>query len=103
MLFRSGPKLLAVVMLLSAMFAALIMNDATVLLLTPVVIRCCVSSNADPLPYLMGTMMGANIGSLSSAVGNPKNAFIVSQSGIRLLISRFTNCLLRCFLFSPFI
>ncbi|MGI6472734.1 MAG: SLC13 family permease [Candidatus Methanomethylophilaceae archaeon] len=80
-----GPKLLAVVMALSAMFAALIMNDATALLLTPVVIRACMSLDADPLPYLMGTMMGANIGSLSTAVGNPKNAFIVSESGISFI------------------
>lgn len=68
-----GPKLLAVVMILSATFAALIMNDATVLLLTPIVIRCCISMDADPIPYLFGTMMAANIGSLSTAVGNPKN------------------------------
>ena len=72
-------------MVLSATFAALIMNDATVLLLTPIVIRFCISMNADPLPYLFGTMMAANIGSLSTAVGNPKNAFISSEAGFSFI------------------
>lgn len=72
-------------MILSATFAALIMNDATVLLLTPIVIRCCISMDADPIPYLFGTMMAANIGSLSTAVGNPKNAFITSEAGLSFI------------------
>lgn len=83
--FAPGPKLLGMVMVLNALVGALVMNDAAALLLTPVVIRCCASMNTDPIPYLMGTMMAANIGSLATAIGNPKNAYIVSEAGLSFL------------------
>ncbi len=83
--FAAGPKLLAVIMCLNALLSALMLNDAVVLLFTPIVIRCCIALKADLVPYLVGTMISANIGSVATAIGNPQNAFIVSEHGISFM------------------
>lgn len=74
--------MLAAIMLISAVLSAIALNDAAVLMLTPIVIRCCQRTNANPIPFLIGLMMSANIGSISTAVGNPQNAYILSASGM---------------------
>ncbi len=77
-----GPKLLLSVMVLSAFTSAIALNDAVVLMFTPIVIRCCHNLKVNPIPYLIGLMISANIGSIATAVGNPQNAYIASYSGI---------------------
>ena len=77
-----GRQLLVRVMLLSATLSALMLNDAVVLLLTPAVIRCCKSMRADPIPYLIGVFVSANIGSCATIIGNPQNAYIATRAGI---------------------
>lgn len=78
----SRRRMLAAIMLISAVLSAIALNDAAVLMLTPIVIRCCQKTNANPIPFLIGLMMSANIGSISTAVGNPQNAYILSASGM---------------------
>ncbi len=78
----SRRRMLAAIMLISAVLSAIALNDAAVLMLTPIVIRCCQRTNANPIPFLIGLMMSANIGSISTAVGNPQNAYILSASGM---------------------
>ena len=78
----SGPRLLLLIMVSSAVLSAIALNDAVVLMFTPIVIRCCVSTRIDPMPYLVGLMVSANIGSIATAVGNPQNAYITSFAGI---------------------
>ncbi|NLL95303.1 MAG: arsenic ABC transporter [Thermoplasmatales archaeon] len=78
----NGKRLLAVVMVISAAMSALVLNDATVLLLTPVVIRCCAACRMDPVPHLVGLAFAANIGSVATAVGNPQNAYITTEGGV---------------------
>ncbi len=77
-----GRRLLGILMLMSAVLSALMLNDAVVLLLTPAVIGCCRRLRADPIPYLVGLFISANIGSVATAVGNPQNAYIASHAGI---------------------
>ncbi len=77
-----GPKLLLSVMVLSAFTSAIALNDAVVLMFTPIVIRCCHNLKVNPVPYLIGLMISANIGSIATAVGNPQNAYIASYSGM---------------------
>ena len=77
-----GPKLLLSVMFLSAFTSAIALNDAVVLMFTPIVIRCCHNLKVNPIPYLIGLMISANIGSIATAVGNPQNAYIASYSGM---------------------
>ena len=81
----SGAKLLAAVMVSSAVLSAIALNDAVVLMFTPIVIKCCRKIKVNPIPYLVGLMMAANIGSIATAVGNPQNAYIVSFYGIGFL------------------
>lgn len=78
----SRRRMLAAIMLISAALSAIALNDAAVLMLTPIVIRCCQKTNANPIPFLIGLMMSANIGSISTAVGNPQNAYVLSASGM---------------------
>ena len=78
----NGAKLLLMIMCLSALLSAIALNDAIVLMFTPIVIRCCHRLNANPIPYLVGLMMSANIGSIATAVGNPQNAYIASHANI---------------------
>ena len=78
----SRRRMLAAIMLISAALSAIALNDAAVLMLTPIVIRCCQKTDANPIPFLIGLMMSANIGSISTAVGNPQNAYVLSVSGM---------------------
>lgn len=78
----SGIKLLLVIMLSSAFLSAIALNDAVVLMFTPIVIGCCRKMRINPIPYLVGLMVSANIGSIATAVGNPQNAYIVSRFDI---------------------
>ena len=81
----SGAKLLATIMLSSAILSAIALNDAIVLMFTPIVIKCCRRIKVNPIHYLVGLMMSANIGSIATPVGNPQNAYIVSRTGIDFL------------------
>jgi Na+/H+ antiporter NhaD/arsenite permease-like protein len=84
---RSGSRvmLLAYIMVICAVLSAVALNDAVVLIFTPVVIRCCRRTKSNPIPYLIGVMFSANIGSLATFVGNPQNAYIASHSGISFI------------------
>ena len=84
---RSGSKvkLLAYIMAICAVLSAIALNDAVVLIFAPIVIRCCRSAGCNPIPYLIGVMFSANIGSLATAVGNPQNAYIASKAGISFI------------------
>lgn len=81
----SGKRFLVCVMVISAVLSAIMLNDAVVLLFTPVVIRCCKKANADPIPHLVGVFVSANIGSVATVIGNPQNAFIATKAGIGFL------------------
>ena len=100
----SGAKLLFLRMVVSAILSAIALNDAVGLMFTPIVIRCCRKIKVNPIPYLVGLMMAANIGSIATAVGNPQNAYIISFYGISFLdFSLYSlpiaiSCLAVCFL-----
>lgn len=67
---------------ITALLSALILNDTVVLMFTPIIIKVCRSIDANPIPYLVGEALAANIGSVATGVGNPQNAYILIQSGI---------------------
>jgi len=79
---RDQFTLLWVMMGITALLSALILNDTVVLMLTPIVIKVCRSIETNPVPFLIGEALAANIGSVATGVGNPQNAYIVIQSGI---------------------
>ena len=66
----------------TALLSALILNDTVVLMFTPIIIKVCRSLEANPVPFLVGEALAANIGSVATGVGNPQNAYILIRSGI---------------------
>ncbi len=85
-------QFLVMVMFVTALLSALILNDTVVLLFTPIVIKACRLIKANPVPFLVAEAIAANIGSVATPVGNPQNAFIATQSHITF--AEFTTKLL---------
>ncbi len=79
---KTPLRLLIMVTAATAVMSALLVNDAVVLLFTPVVIRACRILKINPVPYLIAEAMASNIGSTATIVGNPQNMLIGATSGI---------------------
>ena len=82
------------VCVLSAVMSAIFTNDATCVVLTPLLLSEHLKQkrSADEIsPLLMAIATSANIGSASTFFGNPQNAFIASQAGLSLLIFFITS------------
>ncbi|MBI4311714.1 MAG: anion transporter [Chloroflexi bacterium] len=75
-------RLMASVVVLTAVCSAFMVNDVVVLLFTPIVIQACRMQRVNPLPFLIGEAMASNIGSTATIVGNPQNMLIGVTSGI---------------------
>jgi Na+/H+ antiporter NhaD/arsenite permease-like protein len=71
-------RLLAGSMLVVAALSALVLNDAVVLLFTPVLVRAARGMGTSPFPFLAAEAFAANLGSSATPVGNPQNAYIAS-------------------------
>lgn len=82
---RTQLRFLASLMAATALLSALVLNDAVVFLMTPIVVRSCRSMRVDPVPYLVAEAVAANVGSVATEVGNPQNAYIGIASGIPFL------------------
>jgi Na+/H+ antiporter NhaD/arsenite permease-like protein len=82
---RSPRTLLALIMLASAVLSALFLNDTIVLMFTPLVLHVTTTLKRDPVPYLIGLVTAANIGSTATITGNPQNMLIGITSGIPFL------------------
>ncbi len=77
---------------LAAVLAAFITNDATALVLTPLLLKEFLTqgrSKKEILPLCLGIATSANIGSASTVFGNPQNAFIASASEFVSLVDFF--------------
>ena len=75
-------QFLGLIMVTTAVLSALILNDAVVLLFTPIVIRSCRLIHANPIPFLIAEAVSANIGSVATEVGNPQNVYIAAISNV---------------------
>lgn len=76
------------VCLLAGVLAAFITNDATSLVLSPLMFREFVKQKRpkkEYLPLALGLATSANIGSASTVFGNPQNAFIASAGNVALI------------------
>lgn len=82
--------LLAAIVIVAGVFSAFFVNDTMCLVLTPLVIEITSTLKRNPVPYLLGIAMGANIGSTATITGNPQNMLIGSYSGIdyRVFVAR---------------
>ncbi len=69
-------------LVVAAVFSSVALNDATVLLLTPILVQVIRTADIDPVPPLIAVVLGANIGSAATPLGNPQNAYILNRSGL---------------------
>lgn len=75
-------KLLVVLSFTTGIASAFLVNDAVVLLFTPVIIGICRSLKLNPIPFLIAEILSSNIGSAMTITGNPQNMLIGINSGI---------------------
>jgi len=75
-------KLLVVLSFTTGIASAFLVNDAVVLLFTPVIIGMCLSLRLNPIPFLIAEILSSNIGSAMTITGNPQNMLIGINSGI---------------------
>lgn len=74
--------LLSAIVVLSGVFSAFFVNDTICLVMTPLVLEVTSVLKRNPVPYLLGIAMGANIGSTATITGNPQNMLIGAYSHI---------------------
>lgn len=79
---RTPSRLLTIIVFVTGVSSAFLVNDAVVLLFTPIIIAICKTSKLNPLPYLMAEILASNIGSVMTITGNPQNMLIGINSGI---------------------
>lgn len=78
-------RLLLLLMFAAGLLSALFLNDTIVLMLTPLVLEVVLALRRDPVPYLVGLGVAANIGSVGAITGNPQNMVIGVASGIEFV------------------
>jgi Na+/H+ antiporter NhaD/arsenite permease-like protein len=79
---RTPFRLLVIITFVTGIASAFLVNDAVVLLFTPVIIMICRTSKLNPIPYLIAEILSSNIGSAMTITGNPQNMLIGINSGI---------------------
>jgi Na+/H+ antiporter NhaD/arsenite permease-like protein len=82
---KNSFSLLIYVIVVSGIGSALFVNDAVVLMFTPIVISICRSSQLNPVPYLVAEIFASNAGSAMTITGNPQNMLIGMNSGISFI------------------
>ncbi len=88
---HSPRQLLAFLIFFSGILSAVFLNDTIVIMFTPLVVEIVLALRRNPLPYLVGLVSAANIGSTMTIIGNPQNMIIGLASKIPFLT--FTACL----------
>jgi Na+/H+ antiporter NhaD/arsenite permease-like protein len=81
-LAKNERRLLIIVIYTTGISSAFLVNDAVVLLYTPIVISICRNSKINPIPYLIAEILASNTGSAMTITGNPQNMLIGINSGI---------------------
>ena len=84
-LAKTPQRLLLYLIVTSGVLSALLVNDTVCLMLTPLVVALIVRGQLPLLPYLLALATSANIGSVTTLVGNPQNMIIGNMSHIPFL------------------
>ncbi len=69
-------KLLAVLVFVTGLLSALLVNDIVCLAMAPVLASACSRRQLDPVPFLLALACAANVGSAATLIGNPQNMLI---------------------------
>ncbi|MGH7904843.1 MAG: SLC13 family permease, partial [Candidatus Dormibacteraceae bacterium] len=80
----SGRRLLLSVFASGTLITTFLSNDATALILTPVVYAMVVRLRLPPLPFLFATTFAADTASMTLPISNPINVLVIERTGIHL-------------------
>jgi Na+/H+ antiporter NhaD/arsenite permease-like protein len=81
--FSKTPfNLLFLITFTTGIASAFLVNDAVVLLFTPIIIKVANELDVDPKPFLLAEIFSSNIGSAMTITGNPQNMLVGLRSGI---------------------
>ncbi|MFD7408246.1 SLC13 family permease [Streptomyces sp. NPDC059866] len=80
---RARPyRVMAMLVVITAVASALLDNVTTVLLIAPVTLLVCERLALPAAPYLMAEVFASNIGGTATLVGDPPNIIIASRAGL---------------------
>jgi Na+/H+ antiporter NhaD/arsenite permease-like protein len=72
----------ASLMLLTALVSSVLDNTTTVLVVCPILLLIADGLGLNPLPFLTGAVIAANLGGASTLIGDPPNMLIATPSGL---------------------
>src|SRR5215469_7866833 len=79
---KNAASLLLLLVCVSGVLSALLVNDTICLMMTPLVVTVIERGKLPLKPYLLALAMSANLGSVATLVGNPQNMIIGHLSHI---------------------
>nr|WSY56914.1 ArsB/NhaD family transporter [Streptomyces sp. NBC_00886] len=80
---RARPfRVMAMLVVITALASALLDNVTTVLLIAPVTLLVCERLGLPAAPFLIAEVMASNIGGTATLVGDPPNIIIASRAGL---------------------
>jgi Na+/H+ antiporter NhaD/arsenite permease-like protein len=80
---RARPyRVMAMLVVITAVASALLDNVTTVLLIAPVTLLVCERLALPAAPFLIAEVMASNIGGTATLVGDPPNIIIASRAGL---------------------
>jgi Na+/H+ antiporter NhaD/arsenite permease-like protein len=80
---RGRPfRVMALLVLITALASAALDNVTTVLLVAPVTLLVCRRIGVPPVPYLLAEVFASNIGGTATLIGDPPNIIIASRAGL---------------------
>ena len=68
--------LLGLLIIVSGILSAVLVNDIVCVAMAPVLIEGCAQRSYNPIPYLLALACASNIGSAATLIGNPQNMLI---------------------------
>ena len=75
-------RIMAMLIVITAVASALLDNVTTVLLIAPVTLLVCDRLGLSSAPFLIAEVFASNIGGIATLVGDPPNIIIGSRSGL---------------------
>ena len=83
---RGEPyRIMAALVVLTAVASAFLDNVTTVLLVAPVTVLICERLDLPPAPYLIALALASNIGGTATLIGDPPNIIIASEADLSYL------------------
>lgn len=72
----SPDALLALLIAVTGLLAAVLVNDIVCLAMAPVLVEICARRGLEPKPFLLALACAANVGSAATLIGNPQNMLV---------------------------